>query len=409
MSSPARPRVLLIGGPDVHHRLELMDALAGDFECAAAGSDPALAGRFAERGYLYRAYPLDRRFNLAADAASISALTRVVDELRPDLVHAFDTKPAVVGRLAAHLAGVGAVVGTLPGLGSLYTYATPAVRRRRAVYERLHRLASRVSDATVLQNRDDLNELVARRVVSAARAVLIPGSGVSRGRFQGVAGDRDLRRRVREDLGIAPEAPVTLTVARLVRAKGLLDLVRAAPAIRQKVPGCRLLLAGGEDPGNPDALTPTELALAERELDWLGERRDVPALLAAADLFVFPSFYREGLPRVLVEAAFAGVPIVTTRNPGCREVVEDGISGALVPPRRPDRLAAAVTELLTDRGRALRFSREAGRRALERFELGAIAREHRRLYHRLLEESHRRPRQKRPPSRSRSNDPPYPH
>jgi len=380
----ARPRVVLVGGPDVDHRLALMDALSGEFELAAVGSSPELAPRFAERGYTYRSYHLSRRFDLWADARSAWELRRILSELDPDGVHAFDTKPAIVGRLGAWLAGVPVVLATLPGLGALYTYDTPRVRRRRAVIEKLHRLASKVSRATVFQNRGDLEEMVTRRVVAREKAVLIAGSGVERGRFDAVASDGERRRQARRALGVGDGAEVVLSVGRLLRSKGFEDLAAAARLLRAGRPRLRVLVAGPEDPEALDALDPAELGDG---VDWLGARSDVPELLAAADVFAFPSTYREGVPRVLVEAAFAGVPIVAADAVGGREVVDDGATGLLVPPHRPELLAAALEKLLDRRELARRLATACRERALERFELGAIAREHRRLYHRLLAEA----------------------
>lgn len=378
-----RRRLLIVGGPDVDRRLPLMAELADRFACAAAGSDPERAPRFAERGFAYASYRLTRRFNLLADARSIVELRRIVRRLRPEVVHCFDTKPCVVGRLAAALVRVPVIVGTLPGLGALYTYASPAVRRRRAVFEVLHRWSSRRSDGTVFQNRDDRDLFVGRGIVAAERAFLIPGSGVPAEPFAGGV-DPAARAAIRRRLELPGDAEVVTLVTRLIRSKGVLDLARAAPLLRAERPRAEVVVVGPRDPETLDALDEGELAELRRAVRWLGERSDVAEILAASDVFAFPSYYREGVPRVLVEAALARLPIVTADSVGCREVVEHGRTGLLVEPRRPELLARAVARLLDEPGLGRRLAVAARERALERFALGPIAERHRRLYERLL-------------------------
>ena len=380
-----RPRVVLVGGPDVDQRLDLMDHLRADFELQAVGSEPALGHRFSERGYAYRSYTLDRGFNLGADLRSALELARVFDELRPDLVHAFDTKPAVVARLAARRAGVAVIVGTLPGLGALWTYDTPPVRRRRAVFRVLHRLADRASAATVFQNRDDLDLFVDAGIVQRRRAVLIEGSGLALERFPEIGPRR--RTEARRKLGLDADVPVVLAVTRLVRSKGLEELAAAAEAVSKRQPGVRFLVAGARDPEALDALSAEEVTALGRHLEFLGPRQDVPDLLAAADVFAFPSRYREGVPRALVEAAASGVPIVAAEGPGSSTVLTDEESGLLVPPGDSAALADAIERLLADLGLAILFSNRARQDARSRFAIDSIGELHRRLYRRLLRAS----------------------
>lgn len=384
MARTIRPRLLIVGGPDVDSRLELMDRLADDFELAAAGSEPRLAEPF-HRRHPYFHYSLSRGFDLTADRRSVSDLQTLIARWAPDVVHCFDTKPSVVGRLAARRARVPVVLGTLPGLGALYSYDTPSIRQRREVFRRLHRLAGRFSQLTLFYNLEDLELFVERGIVAAPKSRVIDGSGVSAERFAGLSTRPDRRATARRRLGLGDNQPLVLAVGRLIRAKGPLDLAAAARTIRTAHPDCQIWWAGREDPEALDALDPAELARISREVKCLGPRSDLEDLLAAADVFVFPSFYREGIPRALIEAAFAGLPIVTTDNVGCREVVIDQHSGLLVPPRRPGPLARAVLDLLNDRQVAQSYGRSAGREARQRFELGRIAHQLRLIYHELLE------------------------
>src|SRR5262245_48923532 len=201
------PKVLIVGGPDVDARLDLMHALSGDYALAAAGTAPGLEASFAAAGFPYFSYPLAGPTPVA-DLRGLYALVRLLRRVRPQLVHAFDARPGVYGCLAASFTGVPAIVGTIPGLGSLYSDGGPARRALRAVYETLQCWAARRSDLTLFQNRDDLEELVARRVVPADRAAVIPGSGVRTDRLDPALVSEADRRRVRAALSVPADAPL---------------------------------------------------------------------------------------------------------------------------------------------------------------------------------------------------------
>ncbi len=379
-----RARVLIVGGEDVHARIDLMRGLAGDYAVAAAGSDPNLAPAFARAGFPYFAYPLTRGVGPLGDSSAFLALWRLMRAYRPDVVHAFDTKPGVYGCLAARLAGVSVVVGTVTGLGSLYGddgRGSPAVRW---VYEILQRLTSRFSDRTVFQNRRDLEEFVARRVVPAGKAALIAGSGVATDVLDPARIADAERRAVRASLVIPADAPLVTLVARVIRSKGVEEFVAAARQVRQQRPGTQFLLVGPADRDSVDSFRADELAEFGRVVTWPGPRRDVPQVLAASDVFVLPSYLREGIPRVLLEAAAMGLPLVTTDTPGCNDVVEDGVNGFLTPPRDPAALGRAVLTLLDRPELCRRFGAESRRRAVERFDLAVVVRETRRHYRELL-------------------------
>ena len=377
------PKVLIVGGPDVDARLELMRALAGEYALAAAGTAPGLAPAFAAAGFPYFGYPLAGPTPLA-DLRALHALVRLLRRVRPQLVHAFDARPGVYGCLAASLTGVPAVVGTIPGLGSLYVGGGPARRALRAAYETLQRWASHRSDVTLFQNRDDLEDLVARRVVPPDRAAVVPGSGVRTDLLDPALVSAAERRRVRASLGVPADAPLVTMVSRVIRTKGVAEFAAAARDLRRRVPGSHFLLVGAADPNSVDRLGPGELAGLAAAVHWPGPRRDVPQVLAASDLFVLPSYLREGIPRALLEAASMGLPLVTTDTPGCKDVVEDGVNGSLVPARDAEALARAVRRLLMQPELRERFGRESRRRAVSLFDLSVVVGQTRALYQELL-------------------------
>jgi glycosyltransferase involved in cell wall biosynthesis len=379
------PRVAIVGGPDVDARLDLMDHLrAAGYAPFACGTAAGLASRFAAAGHAYHAYSGQRSVSPAGDLRSFGQLVRLFRRLAPAIVHTFDTKPAVVGRLAARAAGVPVVVGTLSGLGSLYTGEGARIGAVRRAYELAQAVTSRLADATVFQKREDEQELVRRGVVPAASTRIIRSSGVRTDLFDPAGFTPEQRVAIRSSLGLAEGAVVVTTVSRVMRSKGVLDLCDAADALRQTRPEVQLLLVGGLDEDSPERLTAAEIARVRRSLLWAGPRSDVPAVLAASDVFCFPSYYREGIPRALLEAASMALPLVAYDGESAREVVSPGENGLLIPSRSVPQLAQALLGLAESPALRRRLGAAARARARAEFDLSVVAAQVCDLYGELL-------------------------
>jgi glycosyltransferase involved in cell wall biosynthesis len=373
----------MVGGPDVDARLDLMRLLSRDFGLCAAGTDARLAGLFAEAGVRYRHYRMSRRANPALDAYAVWQLVRIFRSERPTIVHAFDTKPAVWGRIAARLAGVPVVIGTLPGLGSLYSDPGLGARITRLVYRPLQTIACRWADLTVFQNADDAREFEQLGVVRRSRFAIVPGSGV-RTEFFALSMAEGTARARRAELGISGAEITVAMVSRILRSKGVLDFAAAARNVARAQPSIRFLLVGPADAGSIDALSAEELRALRESVTWVGPRDDVKEILALADIFVFPSFYREGIPRVLLEAASMALPLVAADCPGSRDVVDDGVNGFLVPPKDPAAIAQAVLRLARRPELRASFGQRSRERAISRFDISIVADRTRALYEELL-------------------------
>ena len=385
MSGAGMPRVMIVGGADVAARLPLMERLREEFELVAVGAGPEPEADFAARGFAYHAYtPLHARVSPLDDARGFLALARIFRAARPQIVHAFDTKAGVWGCLAARAVGVPVAVGTVNGLGFLFREDTWKQRLVAHSYRALQRLACRASSATVFQNADDARVFVERGLVRGARVVLVPGSGVETARLDPKRFEPAERARLRSEIGVGPDDVVVTMVTRVIRSKGVLDLLAVARALRETHPRARFVLVGAHEPESMDRLADDELRALGDELLWVGPRSDVPALLAAADLMVFPSAYGEGIPRVLLEAAAMALPIVTTDAPGCREVVEAGRNGFLVAIGDVAALTEAVARLLDDAALRHRFGAAGRARAQSRFDLRVVSERTRALYRELL-------------------------
>ena len=274
------------------------------------------------------------------DLAAPAELYRLFRRLRPDIVHTHNPKPGVYGRLAARAARVPLVVNTQHGL-----YAQPGDRllRRAPVYG-LERLAAWASDVELVQNPEDL-ETLARLGVRRSKLDLL-GNGVDLDRF-GPQPDV-VRKEVRLELGVADDQVVVGAVGRLVWEKGYAELFAAAGRLLARRSDLVVVVAGPPDFDKGDPLTAGDIAAAEAAgVRFLGHRHDPERLYAAFDIYVLAS-HREGFPRSAMEAAASGLPIVATDIRGCREVVEDGRTGLLVPVRHDRALEAAIDRLAGD-------------------------------------------------------------
>jgi glycosyltransferase involved in cell wall biosynthesis len=273
------------------------------------------------------------------DARAAGEFYRLLRRLKPDIVHTHNPKPGIYGRLGARAAGVPVVVNTVHGL---YATRDDPLRRRSAVYA-LERLAATCSDAELVQNPEDLETLAALRVPRSRLHLL--GNGIDLGRFQLGTVAAASRHRLRAEWGVASDEVVVGAVGRLVWEKGYAEIFEAARLLRARRPRTRFVVAGPAEPGKVDGVPAAALAESERDgVVFLGYREDVEHLYAAMDVYVLAS-YREGFPRSAMEAAAMGVPIVATNIRGCRQVVDDGLTGLLVPPKDGSALAGAIERL----------------------------------------------------------------
>jgi glycosyltransferase involved in cell wall biosynthesis len=211
----------------------------------------------------------------------------------------------------------------------------------------------------IFENPDDREQFVAAGAIEPDRAVVIRGGGINL-----------------KDFAPAPEpagAPIVTLASRLIWAKGIREFVAAAGIVRRIMPATRFALVGEPDPGNPTSVDEAVLRQWNEEgaVEWWGPRSDMQAVLAQSTIVVLPTLYREGVPRILMEAASAGLPIVTTDAPGCREIVEHGRNGILVPPGDEEAVAAAIISLLE--APALRRQYGAAGRVLAVEEFGVDA------------------------------------
>jgi glycosyltransferase involved in cell wall biosynthesis len=313
-------------------QLEAAGELGEAIGISAAG---AFVPELEERGIRHVALASSTRgMNLFSDLRAVGQLWRVLRREKPDILHTHNPKPGVYGRIVGKLARVPIVVNTVHGL-----YVTPdsSILKRGIVYM-LEWIASRFSDAELIQSPEDFYFLLERRIVSRSKLRLL-GNGVDLERFRPDPARRD---EVRKELGLKDDQIAVGLVARLVEEKGVPELIEAAERLGDRYV---VFVVGPRDPEKSDAVSEELLSKAESNgVRFLGMRRDVERIYQAMDLFVLPS-HREGFPRAAMEAAASGLPVIATNIRGCRQVVEDGITGFLFPVRDVDALTEAITRI----------------------------------------------------------------
>ena len=301
-------------------------------------------------------------------------LLRLYRRLQPDLVHHVTIKPVVYGSLAARLTRIAGVVNAVPGMGFVFTARGFMAVLRRFFISNLYRLAlGHPNMRVIFQNREDLNLFVQSSIVRPEQSVMIRGSGVDLTEYDPL-----------------PEPPtesiVFVLIARMLRDKGIGEFVDAARKVKLNYPNWDFWLVGDIDPGNPGSLKIEDLLAWDRAgiVHWLGHREDVPEILQLSHVLVLPSYYREGLPKTLLEAGAAVRPIIASRVAGCLEFVTDGVTGLIVAPRDVEDLAAAMVRLGNDAPLRRRLAEAARSKVEAIFRVEDVVRDTFVVYQQLL-------------------------
>ena len=374
-----RPRLLFLITEDWYfwsHRLELARA------ARSAGWDVSVATRVRDHGKRIE----DEGFTLLPlglvrssrhplrEIFSILEITRVYRGVRPDVVHHVALKPILYGSVAARLARVPAAVNGFAGLG--YTFIEAGRRKgvlRFIMGKALQWALTLPHSRVVFQNAEDASELVNAGIVGADQIQVIRGVGVDMVKFSPPLATQDEN-----------QVPLVVVAGRMLWDRGIGEFVEAARLLKLKSIRAQCVLVGMIDKENPAAIPETKLRAWQSEglVQWWGHREDMPNVLASAQIVVLPS-YREGLPKVLLEAAACGKPVVATNVAGCREIVKDGINGLLVPPKDSSSLSDAIVKLLGNAGLRAQMGAR-GREIVEKeFSVDRISRETLNLYDEL--------------------------
>jgi glycosyltransferase involved in cell wall biosynthesis len=374
--------VLFIGGEDHDLRIPFMTALArrGYRITTAASAAPE---PFDRAGLEYIRFGFNRFWDTASDFRAWRTLGRILKEVDADIVHSYDTKLSILVPYASYFNPRTIVVRTINGRAWTFSSRSLGARVLRVLYRPIQRLASVTTAATVFEHREDQAFFRRNWLIGESESVNIPGAGIDARGFEEAQRAGPTAEALRAEFGLQG-SDVVITVGRVTREKGILDLLKAAALVHQVRPSVKFLIVGPRQGEGPFAVSDAELAPHSEYVIATGPRPDVPSLLAMSDVFAFPSAYAEGLPRALMEAALSGMPIVTTDQPGCMEIVRDGRNGYVTPCRNPHALAERILDLLNDRGMAARMAALGPGIIKSEFSLERVLDQHVELYERLL-------------------------
>jgi len=332
-----RPRIALVASISWtlwNYRLSLIRALeAAGYEVVLLASEDS-SRSLLEKHTCARFVPLHqlsrRSLSLFQNLKFFLEIFQTLREQKPDLVLFFTIRPNIFGNIAASLVGIPGIA-TIEGLGS-----SGSSRWLQKITQTLYRLAFRYSRKVIFLNKDDLEEFLRLKIIRPEKALLVPGPGIDLDHFAP-------RKKER----LAPRI-VFLFVGRLLAEKGIQDFAEAARRLKTKHIDAEFQVLGSVDPGNPSTISDQELAgwVQEGILLPLGFLEDIRPAIADADVIVLPSYYREGVPRAILEAMSMAKPILTTDNVGCRDTVTEGQNGFLIPTRNVESLVAAMEKFM---------------------------------------------------------------
>lgn len=371
-----RKLLIVVNDPKyfLSHRLPIaLAAREKGYHVHVASIASLAADKIRAMGFSYYELPLERGgTNPFIELYSVVVFWRLLRKMRPDILHLVTLKPVLYGGISARFSPVGGVVAAVAGMGSVFVANGLRYKLLRVVVRTMYRFALGKRNLRVIfQNPEDRDAVIELSALPPEKAVLVRGSGVR-------ISDYEMRPE--------PAGKVIVTFAgRLLRDKGILEFIEAARILKARGVDAVFQLAGDADPGNPSSLSIQELEALRSSGDvvLLGHRDDISEVFSASHVVVLPS-YREGLPKVLIEAAACGRAVVTSDVPGCRDAIEPDITGLLVPVRDSAALAQAIAKLINEPALREQMGIKGRELAEREFTIDQVVRSHMDIYCSLL-------------------------
>jgi len=364
-------KIILFANTDwylYNYRLPLAEALRDEgHEVLLLSPSGKYVQRIQEKGFAWQAFDFSRRgINPIEEYQTILRLTRIYRCEKPDIVHHFTIKCVLYGSIAARRAGIKRVINAVTGLGYIFTNRNFFTLLVRPVVEFMYQRVLRGSHV-IFQNQHDLNYFIDNQLASKNQCVLIPSSGVDVDKFKPASRTKG--------------TPLVVLPARMLWDKGVKEFVGAAELVKQSGMKARFALVGDVDEGNPSSIPSEQLQEWQDQgaIEWWGWQEDMVSVYQQASIICLPS-YSEGLAKSLIEGAACGCPLVASDIPGCREVVENGLNGFLVPPRDVQALAEALLSILSDKELMLKMGAESRKIAVSGYSVQKIVAETIKVY-----------------------------
>jgi len=347
------------------------------FEVVMISPSGQYGSRMVKDGFRWIVLPMNRRsLNPFREFRLLLYLWRIYIEEQPDFVHHFTIKCVIYGSLVAKMAGIRRRINAVAGLGYIFKSDDLRARWLRPILKIFLRWSlSGTQSRLILQNSDDCSVFESEHVIASSLIRLIKGSGVNTNRFQTI-----------QEISTQSNPYRVLLATRLLWDKGIQEYVEMAKLMKGKLSDIEFLLAGSPDMGNPNSI-PEQLLQQWHDVGCitaLGHVEQMEALLSKVDLVVLPSSYGEGVPRILIEAAASGLPIITTNTPGCRDIVSHRKNGLLVPPRDAEALGQAVMYFYSNREMGRKMGAAGREKVLAEYDEGIVLNQTLSVYRELM-------------------------
>lgn len=322
---------------------------------------------FKEYGIIALEYKIQRKsLNPFKELKTIRNIYKVIKPLNLDILQNFTAKPNIYGSIAGHLAKIPLVVNAVTGLGSFFISETKKAKAVKTVMELLYKESNKKANFCIFQNSDDMKYFIDKKLIDKDKAVLIKSSGIDTEVFKPKEYEEKKDGKI-----------IVLMIARAIWHKGIKEYYDAAKLLENE--NIEFILIGDTDEGNLSCAN--EEFLNNGNVTWLGHRDDIKEQIELCDIFVLPS-YREGVPRTLLEASSLSKPIVTTDTVGCREVVDDGFNGFLVPVKDSILLANKIVKLSKDNDLRDTMGKNGRIKALKEFDINIVVEKYLEVYKR---------------------------
>jgi len=378
-------QLILMGGEDVHSRIEIAKKFMDiGFSVKILGTEDK--NIFSKNKIEYIKYNFNREFGVLNDLKTLLSLREILKKFpNRTIVHAFDTKPTIFLPLSSIGLDNIKVVRTITGMGRVFTDNTIKNRILRAIYNQIQLILRPFVDFTIFQNIDDAKYFYKHHLVSKKKSQVIKSSGIDIEKFNTKVDILKVRELIRE-LDIDVKKRTFILISRMVKQKGILDYLEACKICYEEGFYYNFLLVGQLD--TDKSITLEDIQKYKKYVKYLGRREDIRELLTISDVFVLPTYYREGVPRVLLEASVIGLGLIATDMPGCRDVVVDEYNGKLVNPKDPKDLSSKMIYLAEDRERLRRFKQNSKLKVQE-FTLDRVATSYANIYKSILNKNNR--------------------
>lgn len=320
-------KIIFLGGEDVSARIEISKKfIALGYKIEIIGTQDESV--FKRNNIQYRKYTLNREFNIFNDIKTILQLRNILQKQEVGtIIHAFDTKPTMLLPLSAIGLKNIKILRTITGMGRIFTEENFKNSILRFIYNIIQKIVNIRVDKTIFQNDDDYIYYINNKLLKKENATVIKSSGLDLSKFV-INTDNEKLTSLKQELQLDNDKKTFILVSRMVKQKGIIHYLEAAKICFENGYKYNFLLVGQLDSDN--SITIEEINIYKQYVNYLGRREDIKELMMISDIFVLPTYYREGVPRVLLEASALGLPMITTDMPGCKDVVDDEYNGKLV-------------------------------------------------------------------------------